>query len=72
MDMREEISFEIQCSTHDGLSVMRQKMLKRGAQLGQERLDLIEAYRFETLKPPGLQVIKKVELYNKWWQYVDP
>jgi hypothetical protein len=72
MDMKEETSFEIQCSTHDGLFVVWQTMLKWGAQLGLERLDLIKAYRLETLKPAGLRAIKQVELYKKWWQYVDP
>jgi hypothetical protein len=70
MDMKEEMSFEIQCSTHDGLSVVQQTMLNQGAELGQEYIDL--AYSLETLKPTGLRTIEQVELYKKWRQWVDP
>jgi hypothetical protein len=72
VDMIDDTALEMQCSTHDGSSVVRQSKIKRGATLGQERLDLLKSYPLETCKPPGLSAIKQVELYKKWQQYVDP
>jgi hypothetical protein len=45
-------------------------MLKRGAKLSDERRKEIQDYVLETLKPPGLQPIKQVEVYKKFWPYV--
>jgi hypothetical protein len=70
--MIDDTALEMQCSTHNGSSVVRQSMTKRGATLGQEQLDLLKSYPLETLKPPGLCAIKQVELYKKWRQYVEP
>jgi hypothetical protein len=70
--MIDDTALEMQCSAHDGSSVVRQSMIKRGATLGQEQLDLLKSYPLETLKSPGLHAIKQVELYKKWRQYADP
>jgi hypothetical protein len=45
-------------------------MLKRGAKLSDERRKDIQDYVLETLKPPGLRPIKKVDLYKKIQPYV--
>jgi hypothetical protein len=47
-------------------------MPKRGYKVGGERLLELKNFSLQTLKAPGLRDIKQVELYNKWWQYVDP
>jgi hypothetical protein len=72
VDMIDDTALEMQCVTHDGSSVVRQSIIKQGATLGQERLDLLKSYPLETLKPPGLRAITQVELYKKWRHYVDP
>jgi hypothetical protein len=41
VDMIYDTALEMQCSTHDGSSVVRQSMIKRGTALEQERLDLL-------------------------------
>jgi hypothetical protein len=72
VEMIDDTALEIQCLTHDGSSVVRQSMIKRGKTLLQEQLNLLKSYPLETLKPPGLLMIKQVEIYKKWRQYVDP
>jgi hypothetical protein len=58
VDMIDDTALDMQCSTHDGSFLVRQSMIKRGATLGKERLDLLKSYPLETLKPPGLCAIK--------------
>jgi hypothetical protein len=60
----------MKCATHDGSKFVSQPMLKRGSKLSDERRKDIQDYVLETLKPPGLRPIKKVELYKKFWLYV--
>jgi hypothetical protein len=70
--MIDDTALDMQCSTHDGSSVVGQSMINWGATLGQERHDLLKSYPLETLKHPGIRAIKQIELYKKWWQFVDP
>jgi hypothetical protein len=55
-------SLNIQCSTHDGAEFMMHPMLKRGVALSDKRFEEIQYFVLQTLKPPGLRPLKKVEL----------
>jgi hypothetical protein len=66
-------SLSMQCSTYVGAEFVLQPMLNKGQVLGQARMDAINAFNafmLETLKPPGLRLIKQVGLLNKFRIFV--
>jgi hypothetical protein len=65
-----DVSLSMQCATHVGAEFVSQPMLKKGQVLGQARTDAINAFMLETLKPPGLRLIKQVELLKKFRPFV--
>jgi hypothetical protein len=65
-----DATISMQCAIHNEASFVLQPMLTKGQDLGATRRAVIDAYKLETLKAPGIRPVKQVEIYKKLRNFV--
>jgi hypothetical protein len=65
-----DATLSMKCAISNEAPFVMQPMLKKGQDIGATRRYAIDEYTLETLKAPGLQPIKQMELYKKFRPFV--